>query len=84
MPEGGEYLIAWFWDINSGVDRAGDGFCRPITWADYMGWQSMTGEIVHPFEFDILRDIDTAFVSEMTKEIQAARAAAQSQGVRNG
>lgn len=61
----------WFWQINDGVDRSGDGFCRKITWADYLGWEKISGNIVTHDEYAILRAMDGAFVEEMTKEIQS-------------
>jgi len=66
-----EYLWDWFWEINSGVNRDGDGHCRKITWADYSGWEIQTETIVRPDERAILRAMDDAFVKEANAEIKA-------------
>lgn len=51
------------------VDRNGDGFCKPIRPGDYLAWQELSREIVEPADYDILRAMDVAYVSEMNKEI---------------
>lgn len=74
IPDGCDYLWEWFFDISSGVDRAGDGYCCPITFSDYAAWERMTGAIVKPEEYAILRSMDASFVEEMNAEIKAERA----------
>lgn len=71
VPHGFEHVWAWFFDINLLIDRAGYGYCRNITARDYLDWERLSGEIVHPHEYDILRAMDAAYVAEMNKIIQA-------------
>lgn len=61
-------------ELNDLTDRAGDGHCRKMTPDIYKGWADMTGNLVRPSEYDMLRAMDAAFCSEMNKELAAARA----------
>lgn len=79
LPENFEYIWEWFFDLAQNVDRAGDGYTKPIPFDAYDVWERKTGNIVRPFEYDILRAMDHAFCLAMTKEIQAQRAAAQAE-----
>lgn len=72
-----QYIWEWFWELNSGVNRDGDGHCRKISWADYDGWESQTETIVRADERAILRAMDDAFVKEMNAEIKAQFEAAK-------
>lgn len=59
------------------VDRAGDGYCRPITPGDYKHWIDISGNIVTPLEYDILRAMDVAYKTAMEREMNERRLRAQ-------
>ena len=77
IPEDYEYIYLWFWEINGMVDRAGDGYCRPITPGDYKHWIDISGNIVTPLEYDILRAMDVAYKTAMEREMNERRLRAQ-------
>ena len=79
IPEAHEYIYSWFWEINGMVDRAGDGYCRPITPVDYKAWTDISGNIVTPLEYDILRTMDMAYKTAMEREMNERRMRAQEQ-----
>lgn len=62
-------------ELNDLTDRSGDGHCRKMTPDIYAGWAAMTGNLVRPTEYDMLRSMDAAFVAEMNRELAAARKA---------
>ena len=55
--------------------RVLEGICGPITPANWIAWQQITGNIVYPREYAILAAMDVAFCDEMNKELEANRAA---------
>lgn len=80
VPERGEYLWAWYHDAAS-MRRFEDGWPKTLSAPEWMGWQQMTGNIVRPEEWAVLRDMDSAHVSALCAEIaeQRARMAEQKQ-----
>ena len=70
IPPEYDHFFAWFWDISNMIDRNGDGYCRPIAPGDYKAWLELSGEIVEPADYDILRAMDKAYVAQMNVEIQ--------------
>ena len=77
IPPAGQYLWDWYMDITRRVRRVADGVCGPIPPSDWLGWQQITGNIVYPWEYDILAAMDVAFCDEMNKELDARREAHQ-------
>lgn len=75
IPEAGQHLWEWYSDVSLRVGRIHDGVCHPIPPSEWLAWQTLTGEIVYPFEHAILGAMDVAFCVEMNKELEAKREA---------
>ena len=73
IPEAGEYLWEWYYDISSKVRRVHDGVCCPIPPSDFQAWIALKREIVYPWEYDILSAMDVAFCDETNKELSDKR-----------
>lgn len=71
IPDGGEFIWSWYFQISDGLRRVDDGVCFPIAWSEFNVWAIVTSTEVTSDEFDILRAMDTAFCDEMNKELQA-------------
>lgn len=50
-----------------------DGVPQPILWGDFLDWANVTGRIVRPSEYAILRDMDAAWREAMSVEMTDAR-----------
>jgi hypothetical protein len=70
-PVGGEYLLDWYDELTSGTLRVSESNVNPISWREFQAWVDVTGKIVWPFEFEILREMDKAYCDEMGIEIAA-------------
>ena len=68
-----QYLWDWYEALSAGVGRAVDGVCNPIPWSEFLAWSSVSGVVVHPSEYAILRAMDAVFCEEMNKEFTAYR-----------
>ncbi len=73
MPEQGLYLWQWFQQISDSCQRIIEGICKPIPPSEFVAWQTMTGIVVNPVEYDILTTMDRVFCSETNIELQNAR-----------
>lgn len=69
MPEAGEYLWNWYFDISHRIGRVQDGVCRPIPPSEWIAWSTLTGNLAHRWEFAILAEMDTAYCSALTSEL---------------
>lgn len=47
--------------------------------SEYVSWSEMTGNVVRPIEYDILKSMDRVFCEETNAEIQANRAKREEQ-----
>jgi hypothetical protein len=74
IPEGGHHIWDWYAQVSLRIGRVRDGICDPIPPSEWLAWQTLTGEIVHPWEHAILAAMDIAFCAEMNKELEAKRA----------
>lgn len=74
MPESGQHLWDWYFDMDSRLSRITDGICARIPPSEWLSWQQMTRAIVYPWEYDILADMDRAYCAEVNSEIAAGRA----------
>lgn len=79
IPDEYEYIWEWFWELNGMINRAGDGYCRPISPGDYKAWTDISGNIVTPSEYDMLRAMDGAYKRAMDQEIEDRRTRAREQ-----
>ena len=73
IPEEFQYIWEWFWEINGMINRAGEGYCKPITAVDYKAWTEISGNIVTPTDYDILRTMDLAYRTAMDRETDDRR-----------
>lgn len=73
IPESGEHVWEWYFDLSNRLRRVRDGACEPIAPTEFLAWREITGSIVYPAEYDILGSMDLAFVDEMNKELSAYR-----------
>lgn len=67
----GEYIWEWYTSINQRVSRIKDGVCYLIPLSEYVAWQNLTGNIVYPWEYDILLDMDKVFCIETNNELRS-------------
>jgi len=74
IPGSGRYLWDWFESLASGVGRVSDGVCAPIPWTEFLAWANVTGNVVFPSEYVILRAMDATFCEETNKEFENYRA----------
>jgi hypothetical protein len=81
------YLWDWYIELAGSVGRIRDGVCHPVPWSEYIGWATVTGLIVWPGEYAILRKMDAAYCAALNSEFEDYRArvkAQQDQGGKNG
>jgi hypothetical protein len=71
IPEAGKYLWDWFRELNFSVTRIKDGQCCLIPPSEVLAWINLTGTIIYPSEYDILRAMDHEYCSEINKELRA-------------
>ena len=74
VPEAGEYLWEWYFDLDSKISRIDDGGCHMIPPSEWRAWVDLTGNIVYPQEFDILAAMDRVYCDGVNEEIAAGRA----------
>lgn len=73
VPSNGMYLWEWFKDLNSSISRISEGVCRLIPPSEIKAWSELTGNFIHPFEYDILNSMDIEFCNETNLEFKALR-----------
>ena len=71
IPNGGEDYWSWYWEISDGLRRVNDGAVNPIPFSEYLAWAEVTGRIVWPSEYAILRAMDRVFCRLTAQEIKA-------------
>lgn len=77
IPSDGYYIWEWFIDLNNAVSRIKDGICYMIPPSEYLAWCKLTGNIVYPVEYDILKSMDEVFCRETNLEIESVRSRQQ-------
>lgn len=82
IPDHGFYLWEWYFDLSERLRRVRDGVAERIPPTEYLAWAAMTGEIVYPWEYAILADMDVAFCDEMDKELADYRTRVEDQAKR--
>lgn len=73
LPKEGKYIWEWFVSLNESVTRISEGSCKRIPPSEYLAWVELTGNIVYPWEYDIMVAMDNAFCDETNKEFQNLR-----------
>lgn len=71
VPEGGEFLWNWYFEISEGLRRIDDGVCFPIPPSEIIAWKNLTDRLLTADEYVILRAMDAVFCEETNKELQA-------------
>lgn len=86
VPDHCLYIWDLFFELNDGVDRTGDGYCRGVTWADLIGFQQAKQITLTPDEIALLKAMDVVFCDQMNAAIaenaEARRAEAEGKGKR--
>lgn len=77
IPEVGEYLWDWFFEISNSVNRIVQGQPMRVPPSEFLAWAALSGRIVLTAEYAILRDMDAAFCSALAVEISEAQARQQ-------
>ncbi|HEV7417681.1 MAG TPA: hypothetical protein VGN98_16105 [Tianweitania sediminis] len=62
IPDAGAHIWDWFWDLNKGRQVGMSGYL-PLPAFELRAWAEMTGNIVRPEEWRILREMDGAFLA---------------------
>lgn len=63
----------WYFELSESVLRVVDGVTYTLPPSEFHAWKMLSGRIVYPHEYAIMRAMDRAFVSEMSKEVAAYR-----------
>lgn len=74
VPETGLYIWSWFLELSGSVNRIIQGQPMRVMPSEWLAWSTMTGRIVEPAEYAILRDMDAAFCSALSGEMAEAHA----------
>lgn len=67
VPEYGERLWEWFWDISRDRQSGMNG-PQPIGPVGIMAWSAVTGNVIRGDEAEILRAMDGAYLRAMSNE----------------
>lgn len=73
VPLEGATIWSWFLSLNSSVSRTSEGHYKIIPPSEYVAWSKMTGNIVYPEEYDILRSMDEVFCIEANLELDSIK-----------
>lgn len=73
IPSEGVYLWDWFISLNESIFRVKDGFYHIIPPSEYKAWSEMTGNLITPVEYDILKSMDIVFCKELNSDIEYNR-----------
>ena len=82
VPDGGQYLFDWFEEISSGHNRVSNDRIYRITWVEFAAWQQVSGNVVYPHEFAILRAMDNAYCEALEGELQYQKVRAQEEAAK--
>lgn len=64
-----EHVWHWFHDLHS-TRRAGFSGPDPLSFSEIQAWMNLTGTIVRPYEVQIIKALDNAFLKHMQKQQQ--------------
>lgn len=70
IPFAARHIWEWYFEVSDAVDRRSDGKCCPIPPSEFEAWARLSGNIVYPHEYAILRTMDAVYCDEMNKELQ--------------
>lgn len=66
IPEDGEPLWEWFWELSSGRGHTGFG-PQPLSWQDMEAWARISGIELQPWQAVIFRAMDRAWLAAVAK-----------------
>ncbi|MGP2493504.1 phage tail assembly chaperone [Mesorhizobium sp. PUT5] len=61
-----EHVWQWFWDAHRGRQAGMSGWL-PLSAAELLAWAQISGAIVNPEEWQLIRDMDLAFLQASAK-----------------
>jgi hypothetical protein len=61
-----EHVWEWFWQIHKGRTNNMSG-PNPLTWTDLLAWTVVTGIQVRPIEFEIIKEMDSAYLKYVSE-----------------
>lgn len=77
MPDEGGHLWDWYFEILDGFQGVVNGEPVPIPASEFSAWFALTGNVVSPDEYTILRRMDKARRAALAEEIEYHRAVAR-------
>jgi hypothetical protein len=69
IPPEGEYLWAWFWELDKGRMSTGFGV-QALGWTDMQAWAQLTNTALMPWQTLALRQMDAAYLRAYTQASQ--------------
>lgn len=82
VPPEGQYIYDWYCDIERGINRVVGGAVKRFTWQDLEAWRNLSGNLVRPNEFAIIKAMDLAYCEALEGELQYMRATAEDEAKR--
>lgn len=70
VPQVGQHILEWFWQISEGRSTGINGNDR-LTCTEISAWSQLTGNIITPEEFEMIRAMDVVWCNAMSEEIKA-------------
>ena len=64
-----EHIWNWFWQIHQGRTQGMSG-PNPLTWQDLYSWQNVLQIQVRPFEFELIKEIDSTYLKYISDRQQ--------------
>lgn len=61
------YVLEWFGEL-SAARGSGAAGANPIGYAEIAAWSHLTGLVPTPFEVSVLRRLDAAFLTALTRK----------------
>lgn len=72
MPEAGERVWKWYWELSAARGHSGSG-ALPIGFGEIKAWAELTGTCPSPWEVQAIRSLDReylAFSAEQEKKLR--------------
>lgn len=69
VPAIGRHLWDWYYSIGESVRRVREGVCEPLPPSEFVAWSITTGNVIHPWEYAILRAMDRIYCRETNLEL---------------
>ena len=79
VPDEGGHIWDWYFEVLDGFQGVVNGEPVPIPASEFAAWFALTGNVVSPEEYAILRRMDKARRAALAVEIEYHRAVARDQ-----